>query len=278
MIIWLSSYPKSGNTYIRSFLSAYYFSKDGNFNFNLLLNINQFPGIHFSKNKMDSKLEASKNWILNQNIYFDKNKLKILKTHNSLTPYEQNKFTSKDQTLGAIYICRDPRNIITSLKNHYSMDYDKALNFMLNDSSSLTQNSIDKDFSNFTFLGSWTNHYKSWKNNKIFPTMFIRYEDLQDNKFEIFKEIILFINNLSKNNDSIDEKKLLNSVNSTNFINLKNKEQREGFEESIISKKTGKKIIFFNMGFNNRWQKILPEEIKIKTNKVFKEDLKVLNY
>ena len=74
MIIWLSSYPKSGNTYIRSFLSAYYFSKDGNFNFNLLLNINQFPGIHFSKNKMDSKLEASKNWILNQNIYFDKNK------------------------------------------------------------------------------------------------------------------------------------------------------------------------------------------------------------
>ena len=278
MIIWLSSYPKSGNTYIRSFLSAYYFSKDGNFNFNLLLNINQFPGIHFSKNKMDSKLEASKNWILNQNIYFDKNKLKILKTHNSLTPYEQNKFTSKDQTLGAIYICRDPRNVITSLKNHYSMDYDKALNFMLNDSSSLTQNSIDKDFSNFTFLGSWSNHYKSWKNNKIFPTMFIRYEDLQDNKFEIFKEIILFINNLSKNNDSIDEKKLLNSVNSTNFINLKNKEQREGFEESIISKETGKKIRFFNMGFNNRWQKILPEEIKIKTNKVFKEDLKILNY
>ena len=108
--------------------------------------------------------------------------------------------------------------------------------------------------------------------------MFIRYEDLQDNKFEIFKEIILFINNLSKNNDSINEKKLLNSINSTNFINLKNKEQREGFEESIISKKTGKKIIFFNMGFNNRWQKILPEEIKIKTNKVFKEDLKVLNY
>ena len=68
------------------------------------------------------------------------------------------------------------------------------------------------------------------------------------------------------------------AINSTNFINLKNKEQREGFEESIISKETGKKIRFFNMGFNNRWQKILPEEIKIKTNKVFKEDLKVLNY
>ena len=278
MIIWLSSYPKSGNTYIRSFLSAYYFSKDGNFNFNLLLNINQFPGIHFSKNKMDSKLEASKNWILNQNIYFDKNKLKILKTHNSLTPYEQNKFTSKDQTLGAIYICRDPRNVITSLKNHYSMDYDKALNFMLNDSSSLTQNSIDKDFSNFTFLGSWSNHYKSWKRNKIFPTMFIKYEDLQENKYEIFKEIIFFINKLSKKTDLIDEKKLLNSINSTNFINLKNMEQSKGFEESIISKKTGKKIRFFNMGFNNRWQKILPDEIKLKTNKVFKEDLKVLNY
>ena len=36
MIIWIASYPKSGNTYIRSFLSAYYFSSDGKFNFDLL--------------------------------------------------------------------------------------------------------------------------------------------------------------------------------------------------------------------------------------------------
>ena len=47
MIIWISSYPKSGNTYLRSFLSAYYFSEDGEFNFNLLKNIKQFPNKNF---------------------------------------------------------------------------------------------------------------------------------------------------------------------------------------------------------------------------------------
>ena len=48
MIIWIASYPKSGNTYLRSFISSYYFSKKGKFDFNLLLNILQFPSIKFS--------------------------------------------------------------------------------------------------------------------------------------------------------------------------------------------------------------------------------------
>ena len=43
MIIWLASYPKSGNTWVRSLLSSYYFSDTGNFNFELLKNINVYP-------------------------------------------------------------------------------------------------------------------------------------------------------------------------------------------------------------------------------------------
>ena len=43
MIIWLASYPKSGNTLMRSMLAAYFFSSDGKFNFELLDNIKQFP-------------------------------------------------------------------------------------------------------------------------------------------------------------------------------------------------------------------------------------------
>ena len=42
MIIWIASYPKSGNTWIRSLLSSYLFSKDGKFSFKLLKNIEQF--------------------------------------------------------------------------------------------------------------------------------------------------------------------------------------------------------------------------------------------
>ena len=63
MIIWLSSYPKSGNTYIRSFLSAYYFTNDGIFDFNLLKFIEQFPDKQFFNGFVKSKEEASKKWL-----------------------------------------------------------------------------------------------------------------------------------------------------------------------------------------------------------------------
>ena len=69
MIIWIASYPKSGNTYIRSFLASYYYSENGKFSFDHLLKIHQFPNMKFSQSKTSSKEEASKNWIFNQNIF-----------------------------------------------------------------------------------------------------------------------------------------------------------------------------------------------------------------
>ena len=63
-----------------------------------------------------------------------------------------------------------------------------------------------------------------------------------------------------------------------NFSNLKNKELNEGFEESITASKTGKKINFFNLGFNNRWKKILPSDIRNKVEDKFREEIKELGY
>ena len=278
MIIWISSYPKSGNTYIRSFLASYYYSDDGKFNFDQLLKIHQFPNMKFSKFKPLSREEASKNWIFNQNSFFKNEKLNLVKTHNCLFPYKGNEFTTKKETYGAIYIVRDPRNVITSLTHHYSLNYEQAFNYMINEESSLLETSFEKDHSNFTFLNSWSNHYKSWKNNSYFKTLFIKFEDIEKNKEDTFRKIILFVESFKNNNKEIDEKKFYNSIKSTNFINLKNKELNEGFEESVYSKKTGKKINFFNLGFNNRWQKLLPSDIKEEIFKYFSKDLKDLNY
>jgi len=49
MIFWIASYPKSGNTWVRSLLSSYYFTNDGIFNQKLLANIEQFPKKNFLK-------------------------------------------------------------------------------------------------------------------------------------------------------------------------------------------------------------------------------------
>jgi len=278
MIIWIASYPKSGNTYLRSFISSYYFSQKGKFNFDLLLNIMQFPSIKFSKTKIHSELEASQNWIYNQNQFFYKDKINFIKTHSCLYPYKNNKFTTKNETIAAIYIVRDPRNILTSMKHHYSLNYDQALERLLDENLSILEKTSDNDFSNFTFISSWVKNYKSWKENTEFETLFIKYEDLKTNKLEIFKKIILFINKVSNKNNTIDERKFINSINSTNFTNLRNKELNEGFVESVYSKKTGKKLSFFNMGFNNRWEKLLPKEILQKINKNLNKELIELGY
>ncbi len=278
MIIWISSYPKSGNTYIRSFLAAYYYSNNGKFQFDDLLKMEQFPNLKYSKFKTKSMEETSKNWIYNQKSFFDKEKLNFVKTHNTLVEYKGNKFTTKNETLAAIYIVRDPRNLITSFVNHYSLTYEQAINFMIDENSSLIEKTADGDHSSFTYINTWSNHYKSWKNNKEFKTLFIKYEDLENKKEETFLTIINFLNNVNNNSKKIDDKKFKNSIKSTNFVNLKNKEKNEGFYESVVSKKTGKKINFFNLGFNNRWEKILDRNTINKMNDIFKSDLEQLGY
>tara|TARA_Y100000590_G_scaffold309050_1_gene348925 strand:- start:4280 stop:5131 length:852 start_codon:yes stop_codon:yes gene_type:complete len=278
MIIWIASYPKSGNTYLRSFISSYFFSKKGKFEFDLLMNILQFPSIKFTKKNLYSELEASQNWIYNQNQFFEKKKINFIKTHNSLCEYTGNKFTTKNETIGAIYIVRDPRNLITSLTHHYSLSYDEALKKMMDENCSLLEKSSDNDHSNFTFISSWSNHYKSWKNSKEFEILFIKYEDLERYKNETFRKIVLFINKLTKKESKIDEKKLINSINSTNFSNLRNKEANEGFEESVYLKNTREKKIFFNLGFKNRWQKLLPKNTLKKVNENLQNEIIELGY
>ena len=163
------------------------------------------------------------------------------------------------------------------MNHHYSLNYEQSYFKLINEKQTLLEKSTDGDYSNFTFLGSWSNHYKSLKNPNDFKTLFIRYEDLENNKLDTFKKVVEFINNLKKDKLLIDEKKLVNSINSTNFSNLKNKEKIEGFEESPYSK-SGEKKHFFNLGFSNRWQKILPKNILLKLNNTFQNDLNDLGY
>ena len=277
MIIWIASYPKSGNTYIRSFLSAYYFSQKGKFEFDQLLNIFQFPGTKFSKKDCFSFEDAAKNWIYNQNQFFNKEKFTFLKTHNTLKRYKNIEFTTNEETAGAIYIVRDPRNVISSMCHHYSLNLNQAYETLINTDASLSEKSVNGDCSNFTFLSSWADHYKSWKKTKKFKVLFIKYEELKDNKEKIFREIIQFINNLKFEKNIINEKKFVNAIKSTNFVNLKNKEFNEKFDESVYSN-DGKKINFFNLGFKNRWQNLLPRDMIDKINNSFKKELLDLNY
>jgi len=95
MIIWIASYPKSGNTWIRSLISAYYYSKDGKFNFDLLENIHQYPSPIFIKNKIDKPGEVSRFWKSSQEEIIQNNKIIFLKTHNANIFLDENKSPSR---------------------------------------------------------------------------------------------------------------------------------------------------------------------------------------
>ena len=280
MIIWLASYPKSGNTWVRSFLSAYYFSKNGIFNSDLLNNIKQYPSSDFFNQKIDKPNEIQKHWSESQENILSKKEFKILKTHNSLSSIDSFSFTSPKYTIGVVYILRDPRNVISSLKNHYDLDYNESLEFMLNEKKYIYDNRDPKniDYANFHFLGSWSNHHKSWIDNNLFRRMVIKYEDLIKNPYEVLRDLIVFMNTLTKLNQPIDLQKLNNSIESTSFDNLKKLEENNLFTENVFSKDKKRKINFFNQGAENQWKKNIPLNLKKNINSNFETDLRKLGY
>ena len=86
MIIWLASYPKSGNTLLRSILAAYFYSEDGVVKFKDLYNIEQFPEIkHFRELKIDLSNEKKvfENFI-NAQVNINKKNLNISQDNNQL--------------------------------------------------------------------------------------------------------------------------------------------------------------------------------------------------
>ena len=281
MIFWIASYPKSGNTWLRALLSSYYYSKDGFFEQNLLKQIGQFPEKnHFNGFNYNSQIvtDTSKFWIKAQEKINSDNKLRFFKTHNVLGAIENNNFTNKRNTIGAIYIVRDPRNIITSIQNHYELDIDKALKFMLSEKKYIYDYHRENDYSDFQFISSWEKNYQSWIKQSIFPTKIIKYEDLNNKTFDTFKEIIEFIEITISSKNSFNRIKAKNSIQSTSFDKMREIENKKGFVESVLSKNYSKKIPFFHLGPKNNWKNIFDQKYQEKLNSIFEENLKELKY
>ena len=278
MIIWLASYPKSGNTWIRSIICSMLYSHNGLFNFNLLEKIKQFPSRKSFKDftsDFQNINELKKFWILAQEKINLDQKIKFCKTHHINCKIDNFSFTDKSNTLATIYIVRDPRNLVTSISNHFSKSLEESKNFLFTNKVIGTKDSSLNNNEILTPLGSWSDHYNYWT-NKNENLLVIRYEDLIydiNNEFNKLKNFLANYISLEIN----DEKKK-NIIETTSFTNLQNMEKRGLFKESVFDKKAPTKKQFFHQGPKNNWQLSLNNKIKNEIETKFHKEMNKLGY
>ena len=217
MIFWISSYPKSGNTWLRILLSSYYFTKDGFYDESVLKNIDQFPQKKFfDEFNYDPRVvtDTIKFWIKAQEKINQDKKLRFFKTHNAFGALNNFHFTNKNNSIGCVYVVRDPRNVITSLKNFYEMNDDQAFKWITNKNQYIYDvNKFEKDgYSDFQFISSWDTNFESWKIQKKIPIKIIRYEDLLNQTYKVLTEVITFINQTTISKEKINKNKIKNAI------------------------------------------------------------------
>jgi hypothetical protein len=283
MIIWLASYPKSGNTWVRSFITSLLYNENNEANLKDLIHIQQYPlRSHFTNlvSDIDNLGELSSNWILSQKIINQDNKIKFFKTHHAFCKFNNSFFTNGEVSLGTVHIVRDPRNVISSILYHFSKkNYEEAREFLFDERRVIGKKFDPKDPNVnkhiFTVLGSWKNHYLSWKEFKK-NYLLIKYEDLLSNPQAEFHKLSEY---LSKHlNVKFENDKINHAIKSNSFENLKKLEKENGFIEAINDKETGEKKRFFNLGPENDWKKLLNIKLKEDIEKEFKTEMRELGY
>jgi len=135
-----------------------------------------------------------------------------------------------------------------------------------------------KNYAKTNIVNSWRINYRSWLNNKTLRKVIIRYEDMVKNPSQTFEKLVVFVNTLMRFDNKIDQNKLKNAIDTTNFKSLQNIENEGKFGENVYSLKDNRKIKFFYQGPENNWKKNLDESMIKKMNEYYENDLKFFQY
>ena len=276
MIIWLASYPKSGNTWMWFFIKSYFNPPNKKFSINHDKDdpylLETFPTERrFDELNINYQdfFDISKNWINLQSLINLNNKTNYLKTHNAMCTINNNKFTDINNTVGAIHIVRDPRDVLVSYSSYKSEKIDETLEILLSNDSYEYSKFKDK-FYKRSLMGSWSSHYNSWKNYKSKETLLVKYEDMVNKSNSTFLKVLNYLKKITK--IEINHNKLNRAIDETSFENLKNLEIKEGFKVNPSKKP------FFRKGKVGDWKEKLNKDQTQKIEKAFKAEMIELGY
>jgi hypothetical protein len=201
-IIWLASYPKSGNTWFRAFLTA--LLGDGDLNINEM----KTDGIFSSRAIFDNCTDMDSTELYDKEVknllpdvfkhqaeLYSKDKL-FVKIHDAYTLNSNGvPIVPEEPTLCALYIIRNPLDVVGSFANHNGSTLDEAIALMNNPRGTLAKQSKNRNMnSQFAQLMlSWSGHARSWTANLPFPVLAIRYEDMLADPFNTFSRAVQFM-------------------------------------------------------------------------------------
>ena len=249
-ITWLASYPKSGNTWVRMFLDCYIAQRP--------IELNNFHYRYCRGDLQPAMYQAVSPWPLQklastvqgllrpaalmQMIAHQPEGHLILKTHHGHYDLADTPLHPKALTRDALYIVRDPRDVAVSWSHHFGVSIDQSITMLLEKAQTIT----DDDTNLKSFVGSWASHVASWD---PYATI-IRYEDMLSRTEEVFCKALDIVG------FAFEEKRFSFALEQSNFANLSQLEDREGF----LEKRQDGETQFFRQGMAGGWRDVLTEK------------------
>lgn len=227
-IIWLASYPKSGNTWMRSLLAHYFMPPGKAPDINSL---RQFTTADVRQDFFDAanggpfSTNSVEEWLRVRTpamrlIAASKPSLHFVKTHCQPRNYLGHDLIPPEVTAGAIYIMRNPFDLAPSFARHQSTDLDTAIERMGNPETMMGTDTGIRDA-----LGRWDEHVGAWTTVPGMVRFVIRYEDMLEKPAKCMKTLLEFMK------VKPDSAKLARAIKANSFAAMKKQEEKHGFRE-----------------------------------------------
>ena len=230
-INWLASYPKSGNTWVRCFLEAYFTGQIDINDLNISVQDDVAPayetgnGTDVIKMPIDIQQLARPMAMLRLVERYNKEGLKVplfIKSHAPCVDCNSIELLPQSLTKSTIYIVRDPRDVLPSFAKHMGVELDVAMEWMNDKYRQLNPS----EYRVADYVGDWSSHATSFMLDKFHNTLLVKYEDMRLNPIREFQKILTHI--------GIDPifKRVKQALELVELDKLRAKEAKNGFKES----------------------------------------------